>query len=329
MPVKWPELKKKIEKRTTTEMHRVLAELSVKFHDESAIRDFKRVVVDKHLDLDYRRECLRVLSENKIAGTKDILKRMLNDSDLRLDAIQALSQFNDESIPTALIDGFADYRPKEQQAVVATLTTRKTYAATLLDAVANKSIPAEAIKPAQAAEIYQMGDELRTQLKEHWGDLRRSNREKNQEIADWKARLGSKKLGDPDLANGSKLYAENCGKCHKLFGRGGDIGPELTGSDRRNLDYILQNVITPSAVVGKDYRLQTIVKTDGLTISGALREQTNASVVVQTAEKRTTIPRDQIESIEETELSLMPEGQFDKMSEEDVRDIVAYLASDP
>lgn len=328
MPVKWPKLKEKIEERST-EMEQLLAELSLKFQDESAIRDFKRAVVDSQVDLDYRRECLRVLAENEIGGTLDILKRMLNDGDLRLDAIQALSRFNDESVPVSLVSAFKDYRPSEQQAAIATLTTRKAYAAALLDAVANQTIPAEAIKPSQAAEIYQMGEELRSQLKEHWGDLRRSNREKSQEIADWKARLGSKKLGEPNLGNGSKLYAENCGKCHKLFGDGGEIGPDLTGSDRRNLDYILQNVITPSAVVGKDYRLQTIVKTDGLTVSGALREQTKASVVVQTTEKRITISRDQIESIEETELSLMPEGQFDKMSEEDVRDIVAYLASDP
>ena len=131
-----------------------------------------------------------------------------------------------------------------------------------------------------------------------------------------------------DLKNGRKLFHENCGKCHTLFGQGEKIGPDLTGSDRRNVDYVLQNVIDPSAAVGTDYRLKTLLLESGLSATGVVVEESPASVTLQKVDSRETFARDEILKTKATRLSLMPEGQFDRMKPSDVRDIVGYLRLD-
>ena len=77
--------------------------------------------------------------------------------------------------------------------------------------------------------------------------------------------------------------------CHRLFDSGGNVGPELTGSDRKNLDYVLENVLDPSASVPKEFKLTNFAMTDGRLISGIIREQTAKSVTVQTANETLTL----------------------------------------
>ena len=78
---------------------------------------------------------------------------------------------------------------------------------------------------------------------------------------------------------------------------GGDVGPDLTGSDRANADYILENVLDPSAAVSRDYTVTNLAMSDGRLIAGIIREQNDASLVIQTANERIVVPREDIEAI--------------------------------
>ena len=114
-------------------------------------------------------------------------------------------------------------------------------------------------------------------------------------------------------------------QCHTLYGVGGQVGPDLTGSNRHNLDYLLQKLTDPSAAVPNDYRMQIIVLEDGRLISGIVREQTLRSVTVQTDRQKLVIPRGDIAQMKPSKLSMMPEGQLEKMSREELRDLIGYL----
>ncbi len=306
----------------------IAEELSLKFGDKSVISRLRSNASDTSLNPRVRRSAIRMLSDNLIVGTRDLLIKLINDRAIRRFAIESLDNFNSSDVSQALVDNFDTFRPAEQRAAIATLTSSRQHAAVLLTAIAKEQIAANAIKPANAMTIYQLKDSgLRRQLKELWGDIRSTPRELKQNIADWKAVLSPEVLALADLAKGQKLYMENCGKCHRLFGEGVAIGPDLTGSDRKNLDYVLENVVTPSAVVGKDYRTSTIRLNDGRSISGSLRQQTRQTVVVQTIDGQITLNRDDIEAIDASNLSLMPEGQFDVLTKDQVRDLIGYLRS--
>ena len=131
----------------------------------------------------------------------------------------------------------------------------------------------------------------------------------------------------PTRTAAARLFGRICAQCHRLFDQGGDVGPDLTGSDRANPDYILENVLDPSATVGRDYTLTTVATRDGRLVSGILREQTPNALVIQTPSERITLPRDDVEAIKGSSTSMMPEGQLDPLTPQEVRDLFAYLAA--
>src|SRR5690606_15527833 len=111
--------------------------------------------------------------------------------------------------------------------------------------------------------------------------------------------------------HGRELFNKTCAKCHTLFGEGGKIGPDITGANRGSLDYLLENMVDPSAVVGKDYQLTTIVTTQGRVLNGLVKDQNDDAVSLQTVDEVVVIPTSDIDERKESPLSLMPEGQLD------------------
>src|SRR5262249_25484974 len=127
--------------------------------------------------------------------------------------------------------------------------------------------------------------------------------------------------------NGRLVYAKTCQQCHKLFGEGGTIGPDLTGSNRTDLDYLLSNIIDPTAEVGRDFRMSVVRTSDSRVTTGIITERTPARLVVQTATEKMIVALDEVDSVKASPLSIMPEGQLDALTREQVRDLIAYLGS--
>lgn len=134
-------------------------------------------------------------------------------------------------------------------------------------------------------------------------------------------------LQQADRSQGRAVYAKTCSQCHILFGDGGNLGPDLTGADRGNVGYWLENILDPNAVVGKDYQTLTALTADGRVVTGLLREETDVAIVLEDAEKRVTLPQSEIESIAPTSKSLMPEGLLQPLTPEQIASLIAYLQS--
>ncbi len=116
-------------------------------------------------------------------------------------------------------------------------------------------------------------------------------------------------------------------QCHTLFGSGGKVGPELTGSNRANLDYLLTNILDPSAVIGKGYQAQIIVTDDGRVFTGILRADDRDSLTLATANDTIVIPKGEIVEQALSPKSMMPEDILKPLAENEIRSLVAYLAS--
>jgi len=100
------------------------------------------------------------------------------------------------------------------------------------------------------------------------------------EIATWKQFLVSSPKGDP--RKGRVMFAKTCMQCHTLFDAGGKVGPELTGANRQDMDYLLSNILDPSAVVGKDYQATTIRTKSERVVTGLIKAEDNNAVTLQT-----------------------------------------------
>src|SRR5262249_21754428 len=112
----------------------------------------------------------------------------------------------------------------------------------------------------------------------------------------------------------------------RLYGNGGDIGPDLTGAGRDNLDYLLENIVDPSATVTADYRMVVVAMRDGRVMNGILKAQTARTITVQTQTEAITVERSEIEEVRPSTSSLMPDGLLDSLAPAEVRDLIAYLA---
>ena len=116
-----------------------------------------------------------------------------------------------------------------------------------------------------------------------------------------------------------------CATCHRLYGQGGEIGPDLTGSGRDNLDYLLENIADPSAVVNADFRMTIIEMKDGRILTGMVRAQTARTVTLRALDGTSTLERTDIKKMDLSAASMMPEGLLEAVSETQVRDLIGYL----
>ena len=134
-----------------------------------------------------------------------------------------------------------------------------------------------------------------------------------------------RKQGDP-LAG--RLFFENTSaKCHTLFGEGGNVGPDLTGSGRKNLDYLLSNLVDPSAVIDPAYCLTHILTHDGQLLSGFLVQQGDTFATLQTQDAQIRLEMKDIDAIYTSGKSMMPDGMLQNYSDQQVRDLLVYLRS--
>ena len=135
-------------------------------------------------------------------------------------------------------------------------------------------------------------------------------------------------LEQGDARNGRRLFEQSCANCHTLFDEGGRIGPDLTGSGRADLDYILSNLVDPNAVIDDAFRLTTLDLEDGQILSGFMDQLGDRFMVFRTPQGSIKLPMSQVESIQTSRLSMMPEGMLHALRDEQVRDLLLYLRSE-
>jgi putative heme-binding domain-containing protein len=167
---------------------------------------------------------------------------------------------------------------------------------------------------------------LAEQLAEVWGEFRVTAADRRERISELKGRLDRAVIARGDLPRGRTIFDKVCGTCHKLYGNGGEIGPDLTGSGRDNLEYLLENIVDPSAVVTADFRMVVVAMKDGRILNGIVKRQTEKSLTLQTQTEAVVINRSEIEGQKPSTSSLMPDGLLDTLSETEIRDLIAYLA---
>jgi putative heme-binding domain-containing protein len=216
----------------------------------------------------------------------------------------------------------------EKQDAINTLASRPSYALALLTAIERKQVPRADVSAFTARQLKDLRDRRVTEkLDKVWGQIRQTSAEKKNLITKYKALLTPQVLAGANLSQGRAVFNRTCYQCHTLFGAGNKVGPDLTGSNRSDLHYVLENLIDPSAAIADDYRLTNILTTDGRLIAGIIVEETARAVTVQTATERLVLAKSDIEERRRLPISMMPEGQIEQLSFAELRDLVGYLAS--
>ena len=207
------------------------------------------------------------------------------------------------------------------------LLSRPASVVFLLDAVDAGRINPKEIPLDQLQRIVAFNKPALTKrLEKHWGKVgAASSGEKKSRMRSIANMLRSGK-GDP--AKGKLLFAKTCGTCHVLFNEGAKVGPELTGADRKNLDFLLQNIVDPSAFIRPEFVSFVVETKDGRVLTGLIVESTPTTVTLLDAKnERTKIGKDAIAEMAPSPLSLMPEKLLDPLDDQEIRDLFSYLRS--
>ena len=141
-----------------------------------------------------------------------------------------------------------------------------------------------------------------------------------------KAKLTSARLKSGNRERGMKIFEEHCAACHIMYGRGGKLGPDLTGSDRKNINYLLENILAPSASVAQNYQVTVIVLEDGRFLSGVIVNENQRTLALQTKDSLMTIDLTTIDERRKTKDSLMPNGILNPLTDEQVTDLFSFLS---
>jgi putative membrane-bound dehydrogenase-like protein len=301
-------------------------ELSVVFGDGRALDEVKKVAIDKEADLTARKVALQTLIDNRAPDFRSVCEQLLSEQFINPIAARGLATFDDAAAATKMVSAYRQFHASERAQLLSALVSRPRFASALLDAVANNKIPRAAITPFHARQIRNLNDpDLNKKLAVTWGELRDSSKDKREAIAAWKAKLNSETLAKADTSQGRIVFNTACAACHTLYGEGGKIGPDLTGGGRDNIDYLLENIVDPSAVVTADFRMSVIELKDGRSLNAIVTSKTDRTLTLKTMTETTTVERNEVVSLRESTDSLMPDGLLDALSPDQARDLVAYL----
>jgi putative membrane-bound dehydrogenase-like protein len=303
-------------------------QIAVALGDKRILPRMRETLADAKQSVEQRQRALDLLVKGRDAEAGPALRVALNEPGLRAPAIRALAAIDDPATPPAILGLYAKLNETEKRDAINTLVSRPASAARLFDAIEKGDVPRTDVHAYHVQQLIGFKDEaLSKRITSVWGEIRATAKDKVELIAKHKGTLTPARLRTADLSNGRRLFAKTCSACHVLFGEGGKIGPDITGSNRANLDYILENILDPSAIVGKDYRMTVLALTDGRVVSGLIQKETDSAVTLRTINDTVVVAKSDIDERKLSDLSLMPEGQLNQLTPDEQRDLIAYLGS--
>jgi putative membrane-bound dehydrogenase-like protein len=308
-----------------------LVKLGVRFGSAPALKRARERLADPRAPEAERLALVEVLGQ--VASPENLASLLaLLDQDgrtaLTSAAINALGGYNQPEVAERLLAVYPKRNASVRDRILTLLCSRPGWAGQLLDALEKGEVAPKDMRTQQVLQIVQLHDpELVRRVEKVWGRVPGpGSSEKIRRIAEVRGMLPEGDKGNAD--RGRPVFKENCAVCHRLFGEGEQIGPDLTGSERGNLDFLLTSLVDPSALIRKEYQAQTVALRDGRVLSGLVVEESASTIsLVDTNRQKTVVAREQIEEMKPSDVSLMPEGLLDKLREDQVRDLFKYLQS--
>jgi putative membrane-bound dehydrogenase-like protein len=331
MPLAWPKVSSLLrEKASASSTKDLVGALAIEFGDASALPELRTILANSDEATAPRLDALRLLTQAKDPELGKLLLALIDDRDIGSHAVRGLAPFDSPDIASTLIKRFNNWSPQKQSDALATLTSRTGSAIQLISAMEEGVIPSSIVPAYAIRNVLSLpfeDDSARKRLEAAWGRIGSTSEQAKQLHAKYTALLTPKTLASANRSEGKKLYEANCGKCHRLFGEGEPIGPDLTGANRSDVNYWLENILQPNAVIGNAYQMTSFLMDDGRVVSGLVRSRNEDAVTVQTTSEEIVLSLDEVEVEKLSETSLMPEGQLEPMKPNQIRDLFGYLMS--
>lgn len=325
-PAGWDGVEPRLTGSSDPEVKALGLRLALGFGSPKALAALRVTLDDAGASTESRRMSLEALLARRDAGLLPVLLRLLDDGSLRGQAIRALASYDDAAIPGRILGGYPGWGVAERRDALNTLVSRVANAKPLLASVEAGKLPRQDLTADIVRQLRNLKNaEVDSAVTRVWGAFRESTAERKAAIEKYKRVYYAGGSQPGDASRGRAVFDRVCVQCHTLFDNGGKVGPDLTGSNRADLDYILQNIVDPNAVIPNDYRSSTLEMKDDRVITGIVRQQDDRSMTVVTANEVLILPKGEVKSATQSDISMMPEGLLDQLKDQEVRDLIYYL----
>ena len=304
----------------------LIRDLSALFGDGRAMDSLKKIALDNNAAFGDRQTALQGLINARADDLRNICEQLLKVRYLNKTAIRGLASFDDPAIAKTLLNRYPNLRPDEKRTIIDVIVARPAWADALLTKIKDGTIARTDLTPFHARQALALNDEkLTARLKEIWGELRQSDATKKKRIEELHETLGKDVRDKADLPAGRVLFQNLCATCHILYGEGGKLGPDLTGSGRADLGYLLENIVDPSAIVPAEYRMTILKLKDGRSLTGVIASSTDRTVTLRSLAQEATLEKSGIAETSQLPNSIMPAGLLSALTPWQIRDLIAYL----
>jgi putative heme-binding domain-containing protein len=304
----------------------------------AAVTEALKALADPKADSKTRLQFVQIFGEIKeprsVPALLDVLKPRGESSSpagkddaLQQAALLALQPYTDAQIPTRILAAYPAFAPDLQKSAQLLLSSRSSWSKQLLESLDKGKIAKDSLPPEMVRKLLlHRDDTIQALVKKHWGEVKGATTAEMRKEVDRLLAIAKAPGGDP--YPGRKLFNNTCGKCHVLYGKGGDIGPDLTAAKRDDIDNMMVHIVNPSAEIREGYETYHILTDDGRALLGFVTEKDNQIVALRNSEGQTTVvPKSRIEEMRVVPQSIMPEGLLKGWSDQQVRDLFAYLRS--
>ena len=297
-------------------------ELTRHLGDTESTQESLSIIQNPKAPTEERRKALQSLALRQRPELVKEFPTLLDDNQLRIDVLRAIAGYDSEPLAKTLIDRYPRFTPAEKAEAIQTLASRSKSGWLLTQAISKKVIPKKDVPTYVARQLRRV---VGSGFVEVWGPIDHvSFDEKAYEK--YRNLLTDKNISASSPEKGRLIFKKTCAPCHKMYGDGGIIGPDLTGSNRANVDYLLGNILDPSGEIQDDYKMVVITTRDGRTYVGNIAKETERQLTLRiVGQDAVAINKSDIQTRETTPVSMMPSGLLENLTDQEVTELMAYM----
>ena len=327
-PEPWPEAYARLSKSSDPAVTHDADQLAALFGDKAVLAKMRAVLADETRPIAERQSAFDLLKRANDPEATPIFARLLDVAAFRTAVIPLLSRSTDPATAQALIQRFEKFDPAERNAALGALTSRKALAMPLLQAVQNGLFDRKYLSALQVRQLRDLHDtEVDHLVDATLGKVNESSAAMKETIAHFKKDYAAAPLWAFNAESGHQTFTQVCAVCHALNGVGGKLGPDLAESWRNGIDYFLENIVDPNAVVGENYQLQVLTKKDGTVVSGILDQETDTAITLRTVTEPIIVAKADVKEHQKLAQSMMPPGLLEALPEPKVIELLKFLTS--
>jgi putative membrane-bound dehydrogenase-like protein len=324
-PSGWTEISAKLRNEKTAGD---LDKIGGLFGDQSVILQMRAAVTDSTLSIEAREKALEFLKNSGDNKCAQQLVALLEDDHFRSSVLPLLGRFNDPAVASALLARFSQLKGADRNAALASLSSQPALATALLESIRAKTTDRAVLTSLHIRQMQNLGDEkVMALITAVWGKINETTADAKSSIAKFKQIYSKAPLWSYDHNAGAAVFSKVCATCHQMNGTGIPLGPDLTGSHANGVDYFIENIVDPNAVIGENFQLNIVTKNDSTVISGMPANESPDVLTIRTVAESVDIPKSEIKSRQVLEQSMMPSGLLSSITEKEAIELLKFLST--